>query len=60
MGVIGQCIDIQPEEDVMIDETTEDTSISFAFAAYQPEPNIRKLNLSPGEKYAGQHTGSRR
>jgi DNA-binding transcriptional MerR regulator len=24
----------------MIDETTEDTSISFALAAYQPEPNI--------------------
>jgi hypothetical protein len=40
VGVIGQCIDIQPEEDVMIDETTEDTSIPFALAAYQPEPNI--------------------
>lgn len=40
MGVIGQRIDIQPEEDVMIDETTEDTSIPFALAAYQPEPNI--------------------
>lgn len=40
MGVIGQYIDIQPEEDVMIDETTENTSISFALAAYQPEPNI--------------------
>lgn len=52
MGVIGQCIDIQPEENGMTDKTTEDISTFFPPAPYQPEPNIL-YNLETTAHLAG-------
>ena len=40
MGVTSHYIDIQPEEDVMIDQPAENACFSFALAPFQPEPNM--------------------